>query len=119
MGLLTGNIAQGARLKLGSAGLESHFAMGSYGSDSEDRDELPAVALVRARETWGVEFDPGDVVVVGDTPRDVTCGQVVGARTVAVATGHFDARALADAGADSVLEDLSETRRVVEILLGE
>lgn len=118
LGLLTGNIVQGARLKLGSAGLADHFAMGSYGSDSEDRDELPAIALMRARETWGVDFDADDVVVVGDTPRDVACGRTVGARTVAVATGHFEVATLADAGAGHVLEDLSVTSRVVDVLVG-
>jgi len=116
VGLLTGNIAGGARLKLRSAGLLEHFAVGSYGSDHEERDELPAIALRRARETWGVTFRPEDVVVVGDTPRDVQCGRRESLRTLGVATGHFGVDALVDAGADHVVRDLSDTEGVLTVL---
>ncbi|MDH5590384.1 MAG: HAD hydrolase-like protein [Gemmatimonadota bacterium] len=118
LGLLTGNIQDGAHLKLRSAGLHWHFSMGSFGSDHEERDELPAIALRRAEETWGVTFHPDDVFVVGDTPRDVQCGRKEGTRTLAVATGRYDARSLWEAGADQVLEDLSDTGTVVSILAG-
>lgn len=117
MGLLTGNILRGARLKLGSAGLLDHFHMGSYGSDHEIRDELPAIALSRATEMWGVDFDPEHVVVVGDTPRDVACGKREGLRTVAVATGHFDTEALRATGADHVVEDFTDTDATVSLLV--
>ncbi len=117
MGLLTGNIIRGAQLKLGSAGLLDHFMMGSYGSDHEERDELPAIALSRARETWGVEFDPQDVLVLGDTPRDVACGKREGLRTLAVATGHHDAASLRATGADHVVEDFSDTAAIVALLV--
>ena len=118
MGLLTGNILRGARLKLGSAGLLDHFHMGSYGSDHEERDELPAIALGRATDMWGVDFDPEHVVVVGDTPRDVACGKREGLRTVAVATGHFDAESLRATGADHVVEDFTDTSATVSLLVG-
>lgn len=118
LALLTGNIADGARLKLGSAGLVQHFQVGSYGSDAENRDDLPGVALERAREAWGVDFPVEEVIVVGDTPRDVQCGRATGTRTMAVATGHFDAVALRDTGADHVVEDLGDTRAMVELLAG-
>jgi phosphoglycolate phosphatase-like HAD superfamily hydrolase len=118
LGLVTGNIVRGARLKLGSVGLDGRFGVGGYGSDHEERRHLPGIALGRALELWGVDF-PGDrVFVVGDTPRDVLCGQHHGTRTVAVATGHFDREQLEATGADVVLEDLSETTAVLEILLG-
>jgi phosphoglycolate phosphatase-like HAD superfamily hydrolase len=118
LGLLTGNIVRGAELKLQSAGLGDHFRMGSYGSDHEERDELAEIALRRATETWGVAFEPRDVLVVGDTPRDVQCGQAVGATTVAVATGHHGADSLAAAGADHILDDFRETAQVVALLTG-
>ena len=118
MGLLTGNILRGARLKLGSAGLLDHFHMGSYGSDHEERDELPAIALGRATDMWGVDFDPEHVTVVGDTPRDVACGKREGLRTVAVATGHFDAESLRATGADHVVEDFTDTSATVSLLVG-
>jgi len=116
LGLLTGNIVRGAELKLRSAGLQDHFRMGSYGSDHEERDELAEIALRRAKETWGVAFEPRDVLVVGDTPRDVQCGQAVGATTVAVATGHHGIQSLVAAGADHVLDDFRETAEVVALL---
>lgn len=117
MGLLTGNISRGAELKLRSVGIFDHFRTGSYGSDSELRDDLAPIALRRAREAWNVDFDPSDTWVVGDTPADIRCGRVGGTRTLGVATGRYGAGALAAAGADEVLEDLSDTGRAVALLL--
>ncbi len=117
LGLVTGNIADGARLKLGSAGFHDRFTLGGYGSDAEERDELPAIALERARERWRIDFEPDRVVVVGDTPRDVQCGRAHGLRTVAVATGSFSAGALQESGPDAVLDDFQDLRRVLEALL--
>lgn len=117
LGLVTGNIARGARVKLGSVGLDGRFQVGGYGSDHEERQHLPGIALSRAAETWGVRFDTDRVFVVGDTPRDVHCGKHHGTRTVAVATGHFDREQLEAAGADVVFEDFSEVPAVLEILL--
>jgi phosphoglycolate phosphatase-like HAD superfamily hydrolase len=116
LGLVTGNIAGGAKLKLGSAGLWNHFEVGSYGSDHEERDELPPIALGRARERWGAALAARDALIVGDTPRDVASGRAWGIRTLAVATGTFSAAELRAAGADHVLEDLSATERVVSLL---
>lgn len=118
LGLLTGNIAAGARLKLRSVGLEDRFRLGAYGSDAERRDALPAVAVARARELTGVEFRGRDVVVIGDTPSDVTCGRSLGVLAVAVATGSHTADDLAAAGADVVVPDLSDTSRILDILIG-
>jgi len=118
LGLLTGNIAGGAELKLRSAGLFEHFRVGSFGSDHEERDALTDIALARAAETWSVTFDPADVVVVGDTPRDIQCGRNGGTRTVAVATGHYGVDELERCGPDHVLENLSDTERVATLLAG-
>jgi phosphoglycolate phosphatase len=119
VGLLTGNIAGGARLKLASGGLLEHFAFGSYGSDHEERDELPAIAVGRARSLWGDVVTAGAAIVVGDTPRDVACGKAGGTRTLAVATGTFTTAELAASEPDHVLESLVETEHVLELLLGE
>lgn len=113
LGLLTGNIEGGARLKLGSARLWERFRFGSYGSDHEDRDRLPAIALRRAAEVWGRSFDPCDAIVIGDTPRDIACGQAGGARTLGVATGRYGAHELVACGADHVLPDLRATEDVL------
>lgn len=117
LGLLTGNIVRGAELKLRSVGLFDHFRMGSYGSDSEMRNDLAPIALRRASETWKVAFDPREVWVVGDTPADIICGKVGGTRTLGVATGRYETGELAGTGADQVLEDMTDTERTVAVLL--
>jgi phosphoglycolate phosphatase len=117
LGLVTGNLARGAALKLASAGLRSTWEVGGYGSDHEERDELPGIALVRARTAWGRSFAADEVWVIGDTPRDVACGRAHGTRTVGVATGSFPAEALAASGADLVVDDLSETEHLLRLLL--
>ena len=116
LGLLTGNIVRGAELKLSSAGLWERFAIGGFGSDHEERDELPAFALERARLHWNVVVEAAHAVIVGDTPRDVACGRAGGIRTLAVATGTYSADQLVEAGADHVLEDLSATDDVLTLL---
>ncbi len=118
LGLLTGNIEPGARLKLRSVGLDDRFAIGAYGSDAERRDALPAVAVERARERWGREYRGRDVVVIGDTPHDVTCGRSLGVLALGVATGRFDADALRAAGADAVVPDLSDTAGILDVIVG-
>lgn len=118
LGLLTGNVVEGARLKLGSAGLDGWLSVGAFGSDHEERRELPPIAVRRAREHWGADFARKDVVVVGDTPRDVECGSAHGARTVAVATGRFEAERLSEVGADAVLEGFDETDLALTAILG-
>ena len=117
LGLLTGNIAEGARLKLDSVGLTEFFPIGGYGSDSEVREELTPFALRRASSLWGRSFSPPSVVVVGDTPRDVSCGKHSGTRTVAVATGRYGVERLAEAGADRVLENLDDLAQSVQALM--
>jgi phosphoglycolate phosphatase-like HAD superfamily hydrolase len=117
LGLVTGNIIRGARVKLGSVGLSEYFEVGAYGSDHEVREYLPAIALERAFEAWGVRFPPESAVIVGDTPRDVECGKYVGARTVAVATGRIPREQLEATGADAVFDDFSDVASVIEALL--
>ena len=116
-GLLTGNVIEGARLKLGSAGLSQWLTVGAFGSDNEARNELPAIAIRRAERHWGTRFPAEDVVVVGDTPRDVDCGRSHGTRTVAVATGRFGFEALRETEADIVLESLEETDQALTAIL--
>ncbi|HEX5004706.1 MAG TPA: HAD family hydrolase [Gemmatimonadales bacterium] len=119
LGLLTGNLVQGAGLKLRSGGLDpARFRVGAYGSDSARRADLPAIAAERAAPIFGRVPTGKAVVIVGDTPADVTCGQGIGARAVAVATGSYPAGALIDAGAYAAFDDLSDTDAVLEAILG-
>jgi phosphoglycolate phosphatase len=117
LGLLTGNIAEGASLKLASAGIRTEFRVGAFGSDCERRDGLPQVAVARARDCVGVTFERRDIVIIGDTPSDVTCGRALGARSLAVATGSHSVADLRQAGADAAFEDLSDTAVVIDTIL--
>jgi phosphoglycolate phosphatase-like HAD superfamily hydrolase len=117
VGLLTGNVREGAALKLRSAGLDfARFAVGAFGSDSHRRSDLPAVAAKRASERTGRRFTGDDLVVVGDTPDDVACARPMGARTVAVATGFYKPDALRAAGATHVFDNLGDTQSVLDAL---
>jgi phosphoglycolate phosphatase-like HAD superfamily hydrolase len=117
VGLLTGNVQHGARLKLQSAGLDpARFVVGAFGSDSHHRPNLPAVAAQRAAQRTGRPFSGADVVIIGDTPDDVACCKPLGARSIGVATGFYDVSALRAAGADHVFADLGDTQAVLEAL---
>jgi phosphoglycolate phosphatase-like HAD superfamily hydrolase len=118
LGLVTGNVLGGARLKLGSVGLYERFRVGGYGSDDEIRDHLPGIAIARARAAWGIDFAKDDVWVVGDTPLDVACGRHEGVRTMAVATGRHPTDELTACGADVVVESFAALEPALERLLG-
>ena len=114
LGLLTGNLIEGARAKLESVGIDpKRFPVGAFGSDHEERPSLPDVARRRFRECFGVEVHGSDCVIIGDTPADVTCGRAVGARAIGVATGRYGTDELMRHGASAVFDDLSDTRAVV------
>jgi len=120
LGLLTGNLVAGARAKLVAAGIDpDRFSVGAYGSDHETRAELPAVAQRRAREELGLVFDGRDVVVIGDTPADLSCGKAIGARAIGVATGHYSVEDLASHEPAAVFADLSCTDDVVRAIFAE
>jgi len=118
VGLLTGNVEMGARAKLAAAGLDPlRFVVGAFGSDHESRPELPAVAQQRARERLGVEISGSAVVVIGDTPADIACGQGIGARAIGVATGRYSAGELRACGASAVFDDLVMTQTVIAAIV--
>ncbi len=106
LGLLTGNIEDGARIKLRSLDLESYFATGAFGSDHEDRNQLLPIA-VRRFNSLGIDVRPEDCIVIGDTPRDIECARVHGARCIAVATGPYGMESLAEHSPDLLVEDLT------------
>ncbi len=108
LGLLTGNLEEGARVKLGPFGLNPFFQVGAYGSDEEDRNMLLPVAVRRLHEREGVLIDYRDCIVIGDTPRDVTCARVHGSRCLAVATGPYPIEVLKKTEADLVVSELSD-----------
>jgi phosphoglycolate phosphatase-like HAD superfamily hydrolase len=118
VGLVTGNVVRGAELKLEAAGLGfGRFGVGAFGSDSGHRPDLPAIAVGRARERFGRAPEGEGIVVIGDTPADITCGASLGVRTVAVATGSYTEDELRVAGATVTVPTLEATAELVEAIL--
>lgn len=117
MGLLTGNIRAGAETKLQRFQLHSYFLEGAFGDDAEDRNLLGPVALQRMQTVTSRSYTLEDIIVIGDTPKDIACANALGARCLAVGTGHFSAADLAAHQPWQCLEDLSDTARVCEMLL--
>jgi phosphoglycolate phosphatase len=118
LGLLTGNLAEGAKVKLQAANIDpNRFRVGAFGSDHEVRGELAAVAQRRARDELGVDIRGCDVVVIGDTPADMDCGRAIGARAIGVATGHYTVEELAEHGPTAVFADLGDTDDVVRAIV--
>ncbi len=116
-GLVTGNFAEPAQIKLEHFNLWRFFTFGAYGDDAPVRDDLVPIAVERAGRDGVTVTAATDVVVIGDTPLDVQCATVAGARSIAVATGSYDEAALRQTDANTVLADLSETDAVMELLL--
>lgn len=117
LGLLTGNIEEGARIKLEPAGLWPYFPVGAFGSDDADRRRLPSLAARRAQALTGHGFRPEDVAVIGDTPHDIDCARAFGALAVAVATGQYAREQLLAERPDLFFDDLADVDRVAEALL--
>jgi phosphoglycolate phosphatase-like HAD superfamily hydrolase len=118
LGLLTGNLEACARLKLEPLGVNGHFGFGAYGSDHEDRHQLPAVAVHRAQQATGIRFEGKRIVVVGDSIHDVRCGRGLGVRAVAVASGKTSPGTLAAESPDALLPDFADTRASLDAILG-
>ena len=114
-GLLTGNMRRGAQVKLAHHGLWEHFPFGAFADDSEHRNDLGPHALRRAKERHGVEFSAANVWVIGDTPHDIACGKIIGARTLAVATGGYPLDELSAHNPTIALDDLADTADVVRL----
>lgn len=115
-GLLTGNLEQGAKVKLVPYDLWKFFEFGAYGNDGATRNDLGPQALKRATKLHGVEFAPHNVFVIGDTPHDVACGKAIGAKTIAVATGGATLEELQSCGPTAALADLSDAAAFFRII---
>ena len=115
LALLTGNYEQSARIKLEYFDLWAPFRFGAFADDASDRNQLVPIALGRARDA-GCEPHADRVIVIGDTPLDIECARAGGVRALGVATGSHAVDELREAGADHVLEDLSDTERVMTLL---
>jgi phosphoglycolate phosphatase-like HAD superfamily hydrolase len=117
LGLLTGNLIDGATRKLRAVGIDpTRFRVGAFGSDHEHRPELPAIAKRRALESLGLLIPGERIVIIGDTPSDIDCGRGIGARAIAVATGRFSVDELASHAPYAVFPDLRDTQAVMRAI---
>jgi phosphoglycolate phosphatase len=116
LALLTGNFAEGARLKLEHFDLWRYFECGAFGDTVHERNELLADALDKVESCSGIRAEPSQSIVIGDTPLDVGVALAGGARSIAVATGSHTTDQLRNCGADIVFEDLSDLEKVLAVL---
>jgi phosphoglycolate phosphatase len=116
MGLGTGNLEEGARIKLARADLMKYFRFGGYGSDAEERPDVLRTGARRGEAILGKQMPAQDVVVIGDNIRDVQAGKAIGAKTVAVASGPMTYEQLSETHPDHLFHDLSETEAVLNVL---
>ncbi len=116
LGLLTGNWRAGARLKLERFGIHGHFLDGGFGDDGEHRNDLGPVAVRRMEQAAGRAFAPHQVIVIGDTPKDIACAHAMGARCLAVATGVFKPDSLRPFQSWKVMESLEDTEGLMRVL---
>lgn len=118
LGLLTGNYGPSARLKLRSAGLEpEYFPITAFGDEAETRAGLVTLALQKYEAYKGESLDPRQVVVIGDTPKDIDCALINGCVAFGVATGRYSTAELCAAGADIVLANFLEPSPLLNLLL--
>lgn len=116
-GLLTGNNKGGAAAKLDVFNLNPFFLLGAFGDDARSRNALPAIAASRAFEKTGLRFTGKDIVIIGDTPRDIGCAHHAGAYAIAVATGQYSRAELTPYQPDALFDDLSDTPSVMATIL--
>lgn len=114
LALLTGNIEPMAFLKVEAAGLAEHFEWGAFASDHPERNCLPALAMEQFKARTGISVDGADVCIIGDTPYDTRCAQTVGAYTLAVTTGNYDADELHADNPDHVLASLKDAWPILD-----
>jgi phosphoglycolate phosphatase len=118
LGLLTGNVMEGAGVKLRAVQLNpERFKVGAFGSDHEERPMLPPIALQRASALLGHELSGDRLIIIGDTEHDMTCGLGVGAGAIGVATGGVPRHELESHAPAAVFDDFSQTDRVLEAIL--
>lgn len=114
IGLLTGNVRDGARLKLEHYGLFRYFAFGGYGDHHLDRDDVARESLAAAHDHLNGRVSLDDIWVIGDTPHDVRCARAIGVRVAAVATGWHSLDELQAAQPDVLLADLREPEPLLQ-----
>lgn len=117
LGLLTGNYAHTAPLKLEAARIDpAWFSVTAFGDEGSTRADLVALAMRKYEARVGRSPDPSRVIVIGDTPRDVACAKAHQCVAFAVATGSYSVAELTAAGADVSVPSLADPQPLVRLL---
>jgi phosphoglycolate phosphatase-like HAD superfamily hydrolase len=116
LGILTGNFKKSAEIKIAAAGVKDYFPFGAYGDDAHNRNDLPPVAKKLINEI-GIDMDFNDIFIIGDTVYDIECAKNSGAVSISVGTGWADKEKLLSCNPDFYFEDLSDTEKVLSIIL--
>ncbi|HHE08174.1 MAG TPA: hydrolase, partial [Chlorobaculum parvum] len=111
--LVTGNFEGSGRHKLKLPDLDRYFPFGAFADDAIDRNELPRIALERARRMTGTNYSPARIVIIGDTEHDIRCARTIDARSIAVATGNFTMEELARHNPDALFRNFAKTNEVL------
>jgi phosphoglycolate phosphatase-like HAD superfamily hydrolase len=117
LGLVTGNVLEGARIKLRAENLFSYFPIGAFGDDAVNREHLPPIAIQRAEKYYGYFFDRKDIWIVGDSTNDIKCAKANHLHSLVVATGHIKSEELQAFHPTALLENFSKTDKVINIIL--
>ncbi|MBI4146531.1 HAD hydrolase-like protein [Candidatus Woesearchaeota archaeon] len=115
LGLVTGNLEPIARKKMQNVGLDKYFPIGGFGSDHENRAELVKLAVSQASKKG---FIGKDIYLFGDTPYDIAAGKAANAITIGVATGSSTTAQLIAAGANHVVQTLTRTNEILQLVYG-
>ena len=117
LGLLTGNYREGAMAKLQAAGLDPEaFVVGAFAEDGRRRADLVGVALAQAKKLAGQTVDPANVIIIGDTPRDIACAKETGCLVLAVATGKYSIEELSQYHPDRLVPDFSDPKPLYDLI---
>lgn len=118
VGLLTGNTQQAAKIKLSHFGIHHYFEFGGFGDHEPLRDDAARAAYRISQQYLSRTIDSSRVVVIGDTPSDVKCARAIDARAIAVTTGSYTRDQLVSAEPDAILEGLTDTAAVIDLIRG-
>ncbi len=118
LGLVTGNYATAANLKLKAGGFQTHhFEITAFSDDAKTRNDLPPKAISKYQQSKSIKIHPAEVMIIGDTPRDVECAKVNGCHAFAVATGSYSYEELQASGADTIAHDFQDSSLLLDLLL--
>jgi len=116
LGLATGNLEKGARIKLDRAGLSEYFDFGGYGSDAITRTDMVHAAVRKARAAAGFDVRGEHIYAIGDTPYDIICPHEAGIRAIGVGASRFSCEELAEYHPEFLLDDLTDPEALLKCL---